>query len=123
MKFSSGTEVLLISSRETGRWVIPKGWPKILRTFWRSAEIEASEEAGIIGKIRRKAIGEYKYLKRLGSGKHLTCTVKVFPLEVSAQRLSWPERNQRKILWLPLEEAAKHVEEPGLAELIRTFSD
>jgi 8-oxo-dGTP pyrophosphatase MutT (NUDIX family) len=82
-----------------------------LRSSWRSAELEASEEAGVVGKVQKKPVGEYQYTKRLRSGMPLACTVKVFALEVSAQLLSWPERNQGKLLWLPPAEAAEHVQD------------
>jgi hypothetical protein len=52
-----GTEVLLVTSRETKRWIIPKGWPKKRKDPWESGAREAAEEAGVIGKIGREPIG------------------------------------------------------------------
>jgi hypothetical protein len=58
---SGGIEILLITSRETKRFIIPKGWTTHLKESWKSAEIEARQEAAIIGKIKRQKIGQHSY--------------------------------------------------------------
>src|SRR5262252_2705112 len=79
---ASGVEVLLVTSRETKRWVIPKGWPKKHKAPWDSAASEAREEAGVVGEVSKEPIGSYLYTKRLRSGKAVVCEVQVFGLEV-----------------------------------------
>ena len=60
---SNTIEVLLISSRDTGRWIIPKGWPSKRMTDSAAAAREAKQEAGVVGKIAKKPFGNYRYRK------------------------------------------------------------
>ncbi|MDQ0353375.1 8-oxo-dGTP pyrophosphatase MutT (NUDIX family) [Rhodoplanes tepidamans] len=113
------TEVMLMTSRETRRWVIPKGWPIRGAKPHASAAREALEEAGLIGRAGPEAIGSYRYDKRLKSGVATRCKVDVFPLAVTGQRKRWREKGQRKLRWFTLAEAAKAVQEPGLRKLLR----
>ncbi len=114
-----GREVLLITSRDTGRWVIPKGWPMKNRTPWDAAAREAFEEAGVKGQVEPAAIGSYRYVKHLSRWRERPVEVQVFPLRVERELDDWPERRQRERVWLAPEEAAGRVHEPDLAELIR----
>ena len=57
-------EILLVTSRDTGRWIIPKGWPSKRLKDCKVAAREARQEAGVKGKIRREATGSYWYVKR-----------------------------------------------------------
>jgi 8-oxo-dGTP pyrophosphatase MutT (NUDIX family) len=114
-----GTEVLLVTSRETKRWIIPKGWPTKRKEPWESAAREATEEAGVVGKIGRESIGSYSYRKRLRSGKDVVCEVLVFPLKVKRQQRRWREQGERECAWFPLAAAAKAVSEPVIATIIR----
>lgn len=117
-----GLEVLLVSSRETRRWVLPKGWPiKGLKPH-ASAAREAFEEAGVEGKVSKTPIGRYRYDKRLADGSTVPCEVEVYPLEVVRQKAAWPEKGQRATRWFTPREAATAVVEPGLADLFRAFS-
>ena len=112
--------VLLVTSRETRRYVIPKGWP------WRgvkdhnAAAEEAREEAGILGRIARKALGTYTYDKRRDTDT-VPVRVKVFLLVVEKELDEWPESSQRRRVWFTPAKAAAAVDEPELAELIRTL--
>jgi 8-oxo-dGTP pyrophosphatase MutT (NUDIX family) len=117
-----GMEILLISSRETKRWVIPKGWPMKGKKPHAAAAQEAKEEAGLIGKIGKDSMGHFHYVKNLRDGSATLCRVDVFPLMVEKQRKKWPERDQRITRWFPLEEAAGLVREPELSALIRAFT-
>ncbi|TCN33347.1 NUDIX hydrolase [Sinorhizobium americanum] len=114
-------EILLITSRDTGRFIIPKGWRKKGQKQWDSAAREALEEAGVVGEVSSKAAGSYTYWKR-GDGEFELLQVLVYPLEVKTQRASWPEKGERKMAWLTAEDAALLVDEPALASLIRTFA-
>ena len=110
-------EVLLLTSRETKRWVIPKGWPMKGKTNWRAAAQEAMEEAGIVGKMRKKPVGSFLYFKRQLARFDL-CRVEVFILDHERQVGSYREKGQREMRWFSLGEAAELVDEPGLAALI-----
>ncbi len=63
--------ILLVTSRETKRWVIPKGWPSRKMSDPNAAAREAREEAGVTGKIGRKPIGTYSYRKVLPDSSRL----------------------------------------------------
>ncbi|MGA0597661.1 NUDIX hydrolase [Enterovirga sp. CN4-39] len=114
-------EILLATSRETKRWIIPKGWPMKGKSPHKTAEREAFEEAGLKGKIQQRAIGSYRYEKKLKDGAFVECVVEVFPMKVSEQRRRWPEHAQRETKWLAPGEAAAAVHEPELAALIAKF--
>jgi 8-oxo-dGTP pyrophosphatase MutT (NUDIX family) len=114
-------EILLVTSRETQRWVIPKGWPMKGKAPYAAAAREALEEAGVVGKVGKEAIGVYHYVKRLKNGAPLDCVVDVFPLQVARQRKRWPEQGQRTGHWFSVEEAAEAVDEPELQDLILSF--
>jgi 8-oxo-dGTP pyrophosphatase MutT (NUDIX family) len=110
--------VLLVTSRETKRWVIPKGWPMDGRTEYNAAKIEAFEEAGAEGRISTTAIGAFEYVKRLKDGACKLCRVAVYPLDVSGLARNWPEQDQRERRWFSAAEAAALVDEPQLKEII-----
>src|SRR5271169_3347722 len=120
-KGNSSTEVLLVTSRDTGRWIIPKGWPLKGKAPHRVAAREAHEEAGVVGKINRRAIGSFSYEKRLKSGRVIVCEVQVFVLKVKRQHASWLEKGERKVKWLSRTKAAKTVGDRVLGTIIRTL--
>jgi 8-oxo-dGTP pyrophosphatase MutT (NUDIX family) len=115
-------EVLLITSRETRRWVIPKGWPIKGMKSPQSAAREAFEEAGVVGQVAKKAVGFFQYDKRLRSGRIQRVSVDVFALQVTEERDTWPEKGQRDKLWTAPAEAAGLVDEPELKALLAGFS-
>lgn len=122
----SGAEVLLISSRETGRWVIPKGWPMKGRSGPEAAAIEAWEEAGVKGEITPAKLGHFTYEKILKRDTKKQsaqlCTVDVFPLEVTRLAPEFPEQRQRRRKWFAPEAAARKVAEADLKALLSGFS-
>ncbi|MSU90951.1 NUDIX domain-containing protein [Rhodobacteraceae bacterium 2CG4] len=111
--------VLMVTSRDTGRWVVPKGWMMEGTEPWAAAEIEALEEAGAIGYIATESIGVYHYDKILDNGERLPCRVHVYPMMIEKLRRDWKERRQRTRRWFSPASAAKRVDEPELAELLR----
>jgi 8-oxo-dGTP pyrophosphatase MutT (NUDIX family) len=111
-------EVMLVTSRDTGRWVIPKGWPIGRKAPHASAAREALEEAGVVGAVGKDPIGTYSYEKRMSKGLIVVCEVSVFPLEVKRQKKDWPEKEERKCCWFSPSEAAKAVQEPDLGDII-----
>jgi 8-oxo-dGTP pyrophosphatase MutT (NUDIX family) len=113
-----GIEVLLLTSRGTGRWVIPKGWPMRKLTPAGAAVREAYEEAGLEGTIQPGGpVGSYRYAKRLVPGE-LPIHVAVFLLRVERQLDQWPEQAERETRWFSPEEAASLVAEPELAAIL-----
>jgi 8-oxo-dGTP pyrophosphatase MutT (NUDIX family) len=118
---NAAIEVMLITSRDTGRWVIPKGWQDEGLAPQDSAEREAREEGGLVGRMGDQPIGRYRYRKRLDDGSSVACSVEVFPLEVKRQLKSWPERDERHTRWFMLQEAAAAVQERELAAMIRSL--
>jgi 8-oxo-dGTP pyrophosphatase MutT (NUDIX family) len=113
--------VLLLTSRETKRWVIPKGWPMKGRKPYEAAAQEALEEAGVIGQAKKKPIGSYVYFKRREAHFDV-CRVDVYRLVVKKQLKNWREKDQREARWFTLDEAADLVHEPGLATLLRSVA-
>ncbi len=110
-------EILLVTSRDTGRWIIPKGWTSKRLRDCKAAAREAREEAGVKGKIFREAIGTYRYIKReLGDGVFVE--VRVFLLKVSKRCKRWPEMRERRRAWFDLKDAAGKVSDPELSILI-----
>jgi 8-oxo-dGTP pyrophosphatase MutT (NUDIX family) len=112
-------EFMLVTSRETRRWVIPKGWPKKGKSPHRSAAREAFEEAGVLGAVGRQPIGSFSYKKRLQNGASVECKVRVFPLEVKRQTKQWPEKHERQVKWLSASKAAAKVKDAVLSKIIR----
>ncbi len=110
--------VMLVTSRETGRWVLPKGWAEKRLTGPELAAKEAFEEAGLKGQVAAKRVGSYRYLKQLPKGKAVTCEVEVFPMRVEQELDDWPERGQRRREWFTLGQAAMAVDEGDLVVLL-----
>lgn len=114
-------EVLLITSRGTGRWIIPKGWPEFGQGATETAKIEAWEEAGVTGRLSDRCVGLYSYKKVLEKDKSLPCIVMVFPIATKKLARDYPEAKQRKRKWFSRKKAAKKVREPELARILRNF--
>lgn len=120
---SAGIEFLLMTSRQTKRWIIPKGWPIKGLKPCDSAAQEAYEEAGVRGTIGRRPIGKYTYDKRLDAPSRIVpCEVKVYALRVRRQAKTWPENGQREIRWCRLEEAIAIVDDHDLVPIIAKFA-
>jgi phosphohistidine phosphatase len=118
-RFNEGSmELLLITSRRSGRWIVPKGVVDLGKTASEAAANEAYEEAGVRGQISSSAIGEYDYLKWGG-----TCTVKVFLLEVQTVLDVWPEQDERRREWMSVEQAAQSISEEELRRMILSVPD
>lgn len=116
-----GLEVLLVTSRGGGRWVLPKGWPQTRELAHEAAAREAAEEAGVTGFTARRAIGCFYYAKALPTGMRWRCEVLVFPMKVDRIADEWPEHQQRTRRWFAPRDAARLVDERDLGELIAGF--
>ncbi|RFC65428.1 NUDIX domain-containing protein [Fulvimarina endophytica] len=110
-------QVLLLTSRDTGRWVLPKGWPMPGKQLRRAAEIEAYEEGGVVGRTVKKPIGTYDYDK-IDGRKKMPCRVHVFPMPVDDLLDEWPEQDERRREWFAAKDAAKKVDEKELRSLL-----
>jgi 8-oxo-dGTP pyrophosphatase MutT (NUDIX family) len=109
-------EVCLVTTRETRRWSIPKGWPMKRVDDSSAAAIEAEQEAGLFGRISKSPVGSFQYLKRLPDRAE-TVRIDVYRLDVDGQHDSWPEKDERSVQWFRLDEAERLVEEPGLVAI------
>ena len=121
-KTKSGVEVMLVTSRDTGRWVLPKGWPEFGEQFWEAAAREAGEEAGLKGAISSQEAGRYYYSKGLADGGNVRCEVLVYPLEVDDVADKWKEKGERKRKWVSPAKAAAMVAEADLGKVILAFA-
>lgn len=115
------TQILLITSRQRKRWIIPKGWPATGLTPAQGALQEAWEEAGVKGKVRDLCLGIYGYTKQMDKGPNLPCMVAVFPVEVSRLADSYPEMRERKRKWVSRKRAVQQLDEPELREIVKAF--
>lgn len=113
-------EVMLVTSRGTRRFIVPKGWPMKGRSGREAARIEAFEEAGVVGKALKKPLGAYSYWKRL-SESFVPVEVTVYLLLADETLPDWDEASTRERAWLPPVDAATLVDEPELASLIATI--
>ena len=112
-------QVLLVTSRDTRRWVLPKGWPIPGLTPEAASAQEAWEEAGVLGKIVAPSIGRYCYDKIRPEAEALPCCVDVFALRVQSLKSAVPERKERQRKWFGADDAAGLVAEAELGDLLR----
>jgi 8-oxo-dGTP pyrophosphatase MutT (NUDIX family) len=117
-------EILIVTTRQSKRWIIPKGWPIKGLTLSKSAAREAFEEAGARGKIGSRPIGTftYTYRKAEDEAAEADCEVKVFPMLVKRQNASWPEFEQRVTQWADPEKAVSLIAEPELKSIVAKFA-
>ena len=113
--------VLLVTTRETGRWVIPKGWPWPDCEDCLSAAQEAREEAGVLGRVQSRPLGSFVYEKRRSSGAELV-RADVYVVEVTSLLDSWPEQDERQRAWFTLEDASNVVSDHELRELLQALT-
>jgi 8-oxo-dGTP pyrophosphatase MutT (NUDIX family) len=113
-------EVMLVTSRETKRFIVPKGWPMKGKSGRKAATIEAMEEAGVIGKTLKAPAGAYSYWKRMPAG-FVNVDVTVYLLEVEEELAKWKETATRERAWLSPAQAATLIDEPDLSTLLKTL--
>jgi len=115
-------EVLLVTSRRRGRWIVPKGWPEKGVPLPECAAQEAEEEAGVVGPVAPVPVGTYRYDKRMPAGYKVPCQVFVYPILVRQHLLTWPEQAERRLQWVGLAAAASLVDDRNLAVLLRALA-
>jgi len=119
---ADGLQILLVTSRETRRWVTPKGGRMAGKTDAEAAAQEALEEAGVTGRIVEEPFGTFRYLKILKRRRPRWCVVSVYPLEVEVELDDWKEKAERTREWMSPAEAERRVDEPELKTLIASFA-
>lgn len=110
-------EVCLVTTRETGRWTVPKGWPMKGIPDRKAAAVEAEQEAGLVGKAAKKPLGTFDYWKRRLDRFDLV-RVTLYGLKVRRELATWKEKGERQVRWMSLEDAATVVDEPGLKTIL-----
>jgi 8-oxo-dGTP pyrophosphatase MutT (NUDIX family) len=113
-------QICLVTSRGTGRWILPKGWPVHKQTPAEAAAAEAYEEAGLTGLAHDRCLGVYSHIKALDRTRMPVITL-VYPVHVTTVQTDWPERHQRRRKWFAKAKAARKLGEPELREIVATF--
>lgn len=116
-------EVCLVTSRGTGRWILPKGWPEKKLSHAKAAEIEAWEEAGLRGKAENTACGSFVASKGVEPGLELNVRLDVYMMHDPEQANKFPEKGERKVRWMSLDDAIETADEPGLKSLLAGLRD
>ncbi len=110
-------EILLITSRNKKRWIIPKGIIEPDLSSQKSAAKEAMEEAGVTGKVEKQIIATYKYKKWDG-----VCEVQVYAMPVKEISNDWEESFRRR-KWIDLNNFKKYVKDKNLIKVLTKFKD
>lgn len=118
---NGNVQVLLITSRRTKRWIIPKGWPMAGVSPMQAAATEAYEEGGVEGKPYPVCVGLFSYQKDLGDKGDLPCVAMVYPVKVKRLLSDFPEKKERRRKWFDIAKAAKKVDEPELRAILKSF--
>ncbi|MCB1388734.1 MAG: NUDIX domain-containing protein [Rhodobacteraceae bacterium] len=116
-----GVEVLLVTSLDTKRWIVPKGWPMEGRSLAQAAAQEAWEEAGVRGVVDENPIGSFGYEKTVKGGIPVTCRCSVYRIETEALAEDYPEKGRRERRWMRPRDAARAVDERELKAVIRAL--
>lgn len=114
-------QILLVTSRRSRLWIVPKGWPIDAKTPAQSAAIEAWEEAGVLGTANSACVGLYSYTKRLLKDDTLPIVVSLFAIHVKRTAKKFPESHQRKRKWVSRKKASNMVSDPELGKILRNF--
>ena len=114
--FEARLEVLLITNTNATRWQVPKGNIDPFETPIQAAAKECYEEAGIIGEVHHRPVGNWIYSKR-----GMLYIVDVYPLHVTEILTTYPEHGMRERVWVEARRAGKQVKDHGLRELVDTL--
>lgn len=118
---ASELQILLVTSRSSHRWIVPKGWPIPGLQPHEAAAQEAFEEAGVVGRAIAASVGQFQSQKGGRVGRPIETRITVYPLEVGAERARWPEMRERERRWFSVEDAARSVQNDGLKRIILGF--
>jgi len=117
-----GLEILLVTSRTSKHWLLPKGWPIPGKSGLESALQEAFEEAGIQAKGPDSPLGRYAFVKVLHDETELACTMSVYAVGQVAELPEWPEKEQRERMWFTQAEAASIAFDLNLSRFLATIA-
>jgi 8-oxo-dGTP pyrophosphatase MutT (NUDIX family) len=121
---AAGTlELLLVTTRQSKRWIVPKGRRIKGLTAAKCAAREAFEEAGVRGVIEKKPIGAFRFVKTVDDALGVMCEVRIFALRVKRELPHWPEAPERTPRWFEPSAALAAVTDSGLKSLISRFVD
>ena len=113
----SRTEVMLVTSRDTRRWIIPKGWPMPGMTLAEAAAQEAFEEAGVRGPVDPQPLGDFRHEKNVGPAD-IEVRIVVHAMSVEQELVDYPEARSRERRWFSIAEAVEAVGSAKLGRLI-----
>ena len=116
-----GLQVLLVTSRQRKRWILPKGWPERGLTPAQCALKEAYDEGGVKGKAYDLCLGVYSYSKILPDGTLMPCLGMVYPVKVKSTLQKYPEKSERRRKWFTPKKAASLIQEQELKKIVKTF--
>jgi len=109
-------QVLLVTSRKKGKWIIPKGVVEPYMTARESAAQEAYEEAGVFGEVWSEPVGSFEMDKWDG-----VCSVAVYPMHVEKIYENWMESGFRKRRWMSPEKALDKCGNKEMKKMIKLF--
>lgn len=107
-------EIVLITTRRRKRWIFPKGHVEKRLTSTKVAELEAFEEAGVVGRIGKRDSREFAV--RRGSRK---VRLRVFPMKLDQMLEDWPEADERQRIVLRIDEALKVIKGKSLRRCVK----
>jgi 8-oxo-dGTP pyrophosphatase MutT (NUDIX family) len=120
-KKKGAVRLLLITTRRKGRWSVPKGWPIRKKSASGTAAQEAFEEAGLVGKVTKRPVGQFTS-RKLRKNRVQNCRVKLYPFRVKKQKRNWPEMNQRRTRWVTPDEAQRLIHRAALRDIVAAFT-
>jgi len=106
--------LLLITSSSGNRWIFPKGRQEPDMTPHEVAQMEAVEEAGVLGTIRQ----DLRTRCQMADGRFL----QLYAMKISKLLKSWPEENVRRRRLFPFSDALEMIGEPGLIKAVRRLA-
>lgn len=112
---SGEAEILLVASKRTGLWGIPKGHVEDGETPLETAAREAFEEGGVVGEVLADPIGSYVYSK---DEAHRLYEVRVFLMMGARQAADYPESGLRRFQWVNLQAASEQLWHPALRKIV-----
>ncbi|WP_208988552.1 NUDIX hydrolase [Labrenzia sp. VG12] len=115
-------EVLLVTSKSTRRWILPKGWPILSRRAHRTAAIEAFEEAGVTGRVHKNPFASFSSYKGGEAGLKLRTEILVFLVDVESEAEEFPDSAERDVRWVSIKDAVRMTNEPGLIDVFRKLN-
>ncbi|MGI9476610.1 MAG: NUDIX hydrolase [Hyphomicrobiaceae bacterium] len=112
--------LLFVTSQTRGRWILPKGKPKLGETHVQTCHREGFEEAGIHGIVLEDFATTVPIGKKTPEGIQ-KFPVTYYPYLVLNQANEWPEMKKRQRHWALIEDASKVAYRVDYLALIQHF--